>query len=116
MKEEERDVKTVKLRIIDAGYKAIDELVKIAGEKVLTEYIDYEEGADSKISADKMKNAAAAKKTALFDAFEILERIKLEEESLVDNKEAGEERKKRLGTNGFAEEKAKSSEGKSGAR
>lgn len=108
MTSDSKDIKVVKQRIIDAGYKAIDELIKIAGEKVLVEYIESDEES-SKISADKMKNAASAKKTALFDAFEILERIKIEEDSLVDNKSEEEKKAKKLGKNGFAEERANSS-------
>jgi hypothetical protein len=38
------------------------------------------EGDD--LAADKLKNAAATKKLAIFDAFEILNRIEAEKESL----------------------------------
>jgi hypothetical protein len=38
--------------------------------------------SDTDVSADKMKNAAAAKKLAIFDAFEILSRIETEKENL----------------------------------
>jgi hypothetical protein len=38
--------------------------------------------SDTDVSADKMKNAAAAKKLAIFDAFEILSRIEAEKENL----------------------------------
>lgn len=62
----------LKKRIIESGYKAVEELIKIAGEQIITH-------ADDDLSADKMKNAAAAKKLAIMDAFEILKRI--EEES-----------------------------------
>jgi len=37
------------------------------------------------VSADRLKNAAATKKLAIFDAFEILHRIE-EEENLLDGK------------------------------
>jgi hypothetical protein len=65
----------LKLKIINSGYKAIEELIKIAEESIITQ----EEGD---ISADKLKNAAASKKLAIFDAFEILSRIESEKESL----------------------------------
>jgi hypothetical protein len=65
----------IKLKIINAGYKAIEELIKVAEESIITQ----EEGD---ISADKLKNAAASKKLAIFDAFEILSRIESEKESL----------------------------------
>jgi hypothetical protein len=71
-----KDAKEIKLRIIEAGYKAVNHLVKVAEEDI----IDTE--SDTDVSADKMKNAAAAKKLAIFDAFEILSRIEAEKENL----------------------------------
>ena len=66
-----------KLKIIAAGHKAVLELIKVAEESILNPDI---EGDD--LSADKLKNAAATKKLAIFDAFEILNRIESERESL----------------------------------
>jgi len=71
-----KDTKEIKLRIIEAGYKAVNHLVKVAEE----DNINTE--SDTDVSADKMKNAAAAKKLAIFDAFEILSRIEAEKENL----------------------------------
>tara|TARA_R100000900_G_scaffold32900_1_gene26499 strand:+ start:10547 stop:10750 length:204 start_codon:yes stop_codon:yes gene_type:complete len=49
--------------------------------------------SDDDVSADRLKNAAATKKLAIFDAFEILTRIQEEEERLSDKpKEKKEER------------------------
>jgi len=56
------------------------------------------------VSADKMKNAAAAKKLAIFDAFEILSRIELEKENL-DSAERGIS--KTDTKQGFAERRSK---------
>jgi len=73
------------LNIIQAGQKAVKELIKVAEEEIVT-------GGDDDISADRLKNAAATKKLAIFDAFEILTRIEAEknllENKLVDKKEA----------------------------
>jgi hypothetical protein len=66
-----------KLKIIAAGHKAVLELIKVAEESILNPDM---EGDD--LSADKLKNAAATKKLAIFDAFEILSRIESEKESL----------------------------------
>lgn len=66
-----------KLRIIKAGHKAVEELIKVAEESILKH--NEEEGD---LAADKLKNAAMTKKLAIFDAFEILNRIELEAESL----------------------------------
>lgn len=72
-----RDTKAIKLRIIEAGYKAVNHLVKVAEEDIINT-----DSESMDVSADKMKNAAAAKKLAIFDAFEILSRIEAEKESL----------------------------------
>jgi len=60
-------------------------LIKVAKEAIVD--------SDDDISADRLKNAAATKKLAIFDAFEILSRIE-EEENLLNEKpkEVKEER------------------------
>jgi len=65
------------LNIIQAGQLAVEELIKVAKEAIV------DSGDD--ISADRLKNAAATKKLAIFDAFEILTRIEQEEKMLEDN-------------------------------
>ena len=72
------DIKKKKSNIIQAGYRAVDELVKVAKEPIVE--------TDDDVSADRLKNAAATKKLAIFDAFEILNRIQ-EEENLLEGKE-----------------------------
>lgn len=67
--------KEAKKNIIRAGRKAVEELIKVAEEKIIT-------NTDDDVSADRLKNAAATKKLAIFDAFEILSRIELEEAML----------------------------------
>ena len=88
--------KETKKNIIQAGRVAVKELIKVAKEPI----IDF--GPD--ISADRLKNAAATKKLAIFDAFEILNRIQ-EEENLLEGKEP-EEKKERV-FKGFAEGRSK---------
>lgn len=86
------NTKETKKSIIQAGQKAVEELIKVAKEAIV------DSGDD--ITADRLKNAAATKKLAIFDAFEILTRIEAEEALLNDNpKEAKEEKAFR----GFAE-------------
>lgn len=94
-----RDTKEIKLRIIEAGYKAVNHLVKVAEEDIINTDSD---SAD--VAADKMKNAAAAKKLAIFDAFEILSRIESEKENL-DSAERGIS--KTDTKQGFAERRSK---------
>jgi len=74
------DAKQIKLRIIAAGHKAVDELIKVAEESILKAVVTEEGTAE--LAADRLKNAAMTKKLAIFDAFEILNRIELERESL----------------------------------
>lgn len=90
--------KETKLRIIEAGHKAVKELIKVAEESII------DSGSDDELSADKLKNAAATKKLAIFDAFEILNRIELERENL----EAIDKGINRVDTKqGFAERRSK---------
>ena len=56
--------KELKSNIIQAGYKAVHELIRVA--------------------EDRLKNAAATKKLAIFDAFEILSRIETEKNIMED--------------------------------
>ena len=58
------NIKETKKRIIQAGHRAVEELIKVAKEAIVD--------SDDDISADRLKNAAATKKLAIFDAFEIL--------------------------------------------
>ena len=90
------NTKETKRSIIQAGQKAVEELIKVAKEAI----VDSKED----ISADRLKNAAATKKLAIFDAFEILNRIQ-EEENLLEGK-TPEERKEKV-FKGFAEGRSK---------
>jgi len=56
------NIKKKKESIIQAGYRAVDELVKVAKEPIVE--------TDDDVSADRLKNAAATKKLAIFDALE----------------------------------------------
>ena len=90
------NVKETKQNIILAGHKAVEELIKVAKEAIVD--------SDDDISADRLKNAAATKKLAIFDAFEILNRIK-EEEDMLNEKPKEEVDAKAFG--GFAERRSK---------
>ena len=90
------NIKETKRNIILAGHKAVEELIKVAQEKIV------DSGDD--ISADRLKNAAATKKLAIFDAFEILNRIE-EEERVLDNKPKADVETSVLV--GFAEKRSK---------
>jgi hypothetical protein len=73
------DTKAIKLRIIEAGHKAVEQLIKVAKEDI----IKKDEGEESPaLAADRLKNAAVTKKIAIFDAFEILARIDAESENI----------------------------------
>ena len=91
------NIKETKKNIIQAGYRAVDELIKVAKEEIV------DTGDD--ISADRLKNAAATKKLAIFDAFEILNRIE-EEKNMLEDKPKVEEKKEKS-FKGFAERRSK---------
>jgi hypothetical protein len=71
-----RDPKEIKLKIIEAGHQAVEQLIKVAKEAII------KPDDDDELSADRLKNAAATKKLAIFDAFEILNRIESEREGI----------------------------------
>ena len=91
------NTKETKLSIIQAGHIAVEELIKVAKEAIV-------DTADD-ISADRLKNAAATKKLAIFDAFEILNRIQLERDKL-ENKDESQD-KKDVGFQSFAESRGR---------
>ena len=90
------NIKGTKKNIIQAGHKAVKELIKVAKEEIVD--------TDEDVSADRLKNAAATKKLAIFDAFEILNRIE-EEKSILENKPMKD--KKEQSFSGFAERRSK---------
>ena len=88
------NTKETKKNIIQAGRKAVEELIKVAKEPIVD--------SDDDISADRLKNAAATKKLAIFDAFEILTRIEAEK-NLIEGKES---KNKKQPVSGFAERRS----------
>ncbi|MDO7613249.1 MAG: hypothetical protein MUQ75_03355 [Crocinitomicaceae bacterium] len=90
------NIKEKKQSIIQAGYKAVDELVQVAKEAIVD--------SDDDISADRLKNAAATKKLAIFDAFEILNRIQ-QEQDMLDGKPSEDVKVDTF--SGFAERRSK---------
>ena len=90
--------KETKLKIIEAGHRAVEQLIKVAKEAII------KHDPEDDLSADRLKNAAATKKLAIFDAFEILNRIEAEREA-IDSLENGV--KKTDTKQGFAERRSK---------
>lgn len=90
------NIKETKQNIIQAGYKAVEELIRVAEEKIIT-------NTEDDVSADRLKNAAATKKLAIFDAFEILNRVE-EEKAMLENKPKED---KTQSFKGFAERRSK---------
>jgi hypothetical protein len=93
---EDMNVDELKKQIIEAGERAVKQLIKVAKEDII------KPDPDDELAADRLKNAAATKKLAIFDAFEILTRIEGERELLnkgVDNVTDSKQ--------GFAERRAK---------
>ena len=90
------NTKETRKNIIQAGRKAVDELIKVAEEKIITESADD-------LAADRLKNAAATKKLCIMDAFEILQRIE-EEQNILDGVDSTKQTKS---FKGFAEGRSK---------
>ena len=90
------NINDIKKEIIKAGELAVIQLIKVAKEEI----IKYD--AEDELAADRLKNAAATKKLAIFDAFEILKRIQ-EEENIIE----GINVKTNNTPKGFAESRSK---------
>ena len=88
-------------RVISAGEKAVEELIKVAEEEIITGK------PDDDLAADRLKNAAATKKLAIFDAFEILQRIENETEKLNGEDKTKDGKGKDVGFQSFAESRGR---------
>ena len=87
----------LKLKIVEAGRKAVEQLIKVAKEDII------KPDPEDELAADRLKNAAATKKLAIFDAFDILSKIDQEEQELNQ-----EEKNINVNTKqGFAERRSK---------
>lgn len=79
------DIRAMKIRVIQAGEIAVEELIKVAEKPLLDGLNITSAGIDpdeDEITADKLTRAAQAKKMAIMDAFEILTKIELEHNNL----------------------------------
>jgi|TARA_R110001632_G_scaffold69482_4_gene162548 hypothetical protein len=88
----------LKLQIIQAGKKAVEQLIKVAKEDIIKPDLEDE------LAADRLKNAAATKKLAIFDAFDILNKIDAEQENITINQSNGDKVQTKQG---FAERRSK---------
>jgi len=66
----------IKLDIISAARSAVEQLIKVAREDII------KHDPEDDLAADRLKNAAATKKLAIFDAIEILNRIEAEKAAI----------------------------------
>jgi len=88
----------LKVKIIEAGRKAVEQLIKVAKEDII------KPDPEDELAADRLKNAAATKKLAIFDAFDILNKIDTEQENITINQSNGESVQSKQG---FAERRSK---------
>ena len=87
----------LKKKIIRAGRRAVEQLIKVAKEDII------KPDPEDELAADRLKNAAATKKLAIFDAFDILNKIDQEEQELKE-----EDKNININTKqGFAERRSK---------
>ena len=87
----------LKIKIIEAGRKAVEQLIKVAREDII------KPDPEDELAADRLKNAAATKQLAIFDAFDILTKIDQEKDNLSSNSKQD----KTLTKQGFAERRSK---------
>lgn len=89
------------LRIAEAGKIGIEELIKVAKEPILS-------GTDKDPDPERLKTAAQKVKIAVFEAFDIEERIKAELDKLnsANDDSTKEEDKKPIKKQGWAERNA----------
>jgi len=73
-----------KIRVLNAAKKAVDELIKVLEDSIIGN------SDDGDISADKMKNAASAKRLAFEDALSIISRIEEEEGNMTTKTKTSE--------------------------
>jgi len=71
--------KELKEQIIQAAYRSVTELIKVLADEIISDDSEVD------LTADKMRNAVLAKKTALDDAFYILDKIQREQDILEEN-------------------------------
>tara|TARA_R110001592_G_scaffold229752_1_gene486424 strand:- start:533 stop:814 length:282 start_codon:yes stop_codon:yes gene_type:complete len=88
----------LKVQIIQAGRKAVEQLIKVAKEDII------KHDPEDELAADRLKNAAATKKLAIFDAFDILNKIDAEQENITINQSNGDKVQTKQG---FAERRSK---------
>jgi|TARA_R100000479_G_scaffold44996_1_gene20767 hypothetical protein len=91
------NTRDTKLKIIEAGHQAVQQLITVAKERII------KPDPEDDLAADRLKNAAATKKLAIFDAFEILKRIEEERQAL----DGVEVKSKTDSKQGFAERRSK---------
>jgi hypothetical protein len=92
------DSKELREKIIKAGYIAVEQLIKVAKEDII------KPNPDDDLAADRLKNAAASKRLAIFDAFEILAKVE-SEKNILEGNESGAQRVE--SKQGFAERRAR---------
>lgn len=98
-------IKEYKKKIVEAGERAIEQLIKVAKED-----INFQDG-DKDVEANEIKFAAQSKKLAIFDALEILAKIEMVQDELDDDSVKADggtgTRRHKNAAGGFAEGKAK---------
>lgn len=94
------DTKEYREKIVKSARIAVDELIKVMEEPIL-------DGSETDPEPEKLKNAAATKKLAVMDAFDILARIDKEEDDLKESRGETVSKEKSNKMKTFAEGMAK---------
>jgi hypothetical protein len=104
MPEEIDNLSKLEQELFDAAEKAVAELIKVAKAPIIKGKVDM----DDDVAVDKLKNAASAKKTAMFDAFDIIDKTRERRDILSkgDGKSEEAKQKEKVGGLNFAEDRA----------
>lgn len=90
--EDRESILAKKKRICSAGRVAVNELIKVAEESILSGRLNPDNTTDDGLAADKLTRAAQAKKLAIFDAFEILAKVEEVEKEIEDIENPGKQK------------------------
>jgi len=85
-------IKSLKENAIEAGLTGANSLIEVAKSDIMRPK------AGDPLAADKMKQAAAAIKMALFDCFEILSRVEEEDRRMNESEKDDTEKKEKVDT------------------
>lgn len=93
---EKRSSRELRKDMCQAGRVAAAELITVAKTSIFSGVTDDDVVVKDDLASEKMKVAAQAKRVAIFDGFDILDRVDKEEEKMKAEDEKAKEPKERV--------------------